>query len=120
MATSGLTLTLFVVGGGLFWHFFPGEGKTWLQAIYMSIITLSTVGFGAFTATTEGGKVFGAFWMIFGVAALVSFVSTFTELMLKVKEREKFSMAKVAAHMKSQLEKVKKTRDGRVDRASFT
>jgi len=55
-----------------FFHFYPGEGKTWLQAIYMSVITLSTVGFGAFTPNTEGGKVFAAFWMIFGSAALVS------------------------------------------------
>lgn len=71
--------------GVMFWHFYPGEEKTWLQAVYMSIITLSTVGFGAFTAATEGGKVFGAFWMLFGVSALGALVTSFIEYMLAVK-----------------------------------
>jgi len=73
-----------------FFHFYPGEGKTWLQAIYMSVITLSTVGFGAFTPNTEGGKVFASFWMIFGSAALVSVVTSFTEITLKWNEYERF------------------------------
>jgi len=77
-----------------FFHFYPGEGKTWLQAIYMSVITLSTVGFGAFTPNTEGGKVFAAFWMIFGSAALVSVVTSFTELTMKFNEYERFDTQK--------------------------
>lgn len=85
---SGGVFLCFVVVGVLFYHFYPGEDKTWLQAVYMSIITLSTVGFGALNATTEGGKVFGAFWMLLGVTSLVSFVAAFTEVMLKVKEIE--------------------------------
>jgi len=73
--------------GILFWHFYPGEEKTWLQAVYMSIITLSTVGFGAFTAVTEGGKVFGAYWMLFGVSALGALVTSFIEYMMAVKQQ---------------------------------
>lgn len=78
----------------LFFHFYPGEGKTWLQAVYMSVITLSTVGFGAFTPNTEGGKVFASFWMIFGSAALVSVVTSFTELTMKFNEYERFDVEK--------------------------
>merc|ERR1719271_1666698 len=106
LVASTLSMLLFIVVGVLFFHYMPGEDKTWLQATYMSIITLSTVGFGAFTATTETGKVFGAFWMIFGVAALVSFVSAFTEIMMKIKEREKFSEAKVRSSMEEKLQMV--------------
>jgi len=75
--------------GVLFWHYYPGEGKTWLQAVYMSVITLSTVGFGAFNATTEGGKVFGAFWMLVGVATLGALISTFIQTMMEEKKAEK-------------------------------
>jgi hypothetical protein len=82
----------FAVTWILFFHFYPGEGKTWLQAIYMSVITLSTVGFGAFTPNTEGGKVFASFWMIFGSAALVSVVTSFTELTMKFNEYERFDV----------------------------
>jgi len=66
-----------------FFCLWPGEGKTLLQAIYMSIITLSTVGFGAFTPVTESGMIFGAFMMLFGSAALVNVVGAFTELMMQ-------------------------------------
>eukprot|EP00429_Kryptoperidinium_foliaceum_P023363 CAMPEP_0176144520 /NCGR_PEP_ID=MMETSP0120_2-20121206/73584_1 /TAXON_ID=160619 /ORGANISM="Kryptoperidinium foliaceum, Strain CCMP 1326" /LENGTH=419 /DNA_ID=CAMNT_0017480901 /DNA_START=16 /DNA_END=1275 /DNA_ORIENTATION=- len=75
--------------GVLFWHFYPGEGKTWMQATYMSVITLSTVGFGAFTATTEGGKVFAAFWMLAGVAALGALISGFINTMMLEKKVER-------------------------------
>merc|ERR1740138_1614560 len=33
----------------LFFHFYPVEDKLWLEAIYMSLITLTTVCFGAIT-----------------------------------------------------------------------
>merc|ERR1719210_2224216 len=55
----------------------------------MSIVTLSTVGFGWFNATSEGGKVFGAFWMLFGVASLAAVIGSFVELMIKIKAKER-------------------------------
>merc|ERR1719161_1754212 len=78
-----------VIIGTCFYSMYPGEGKTWGQGLYMSIITLTTVGFGAFTAETEAGKVFGAFWMLIGVASLGAVVASFTELMVELKENEK-------------------------------
>lgn len=74
----------------LFFHYFPGEGKTWMEAIYMSVITLSTVGFGVFTPNTTWGMVFASFWMIFGSAALVSVVTAFADYTLKMQEYERF------------------------------
>lgn len=81
--------------GVMFWHYFPGEEKTWLQAVYMSIITLSTVGFGAFTATTPGGMVFGAFWMLFGVSSLAAVIAYFVQLMVNIKAQQRMHPAKV-------------------------
>eukprot|EP00928_Gymnodinium_smaydae_P013714 TRINITY_DN14982_c0_g1_i1.p1 TRINITY_DN14982_c0_g1~~TRINITY_DN14982_c0_g1_i1.p1 ORF type:complete len:336 (-),score=75.61 TRINITY_DN14982_c0_g1_i1:52-1059(-) len=80
----------FVVIGVLFFTLYPGEGKTLFQAIYMSIITLSTVGFGWFTPVTEAGKVFAAFWMLFGSASLVALVGAFTECMEQRKALERY------------------------------
>jgi len=84
-----IAFAFFATAGVLFWHYFPGEEKTWLQAVYMSIITLSTVGFGWFNATTEGGKVFGAFWMLLGVASLAGVITSFVELMMQIKANER-------------------------------
>merc|ERR1719343_678881 len=86
---SAAAFSVMVFIGALFWHYYPGEEKTWLQAVYMCVITLSTVGFGAFTATTPGGMVFGAFWMLFGVAALAGVIGSYVEIMVHVKARER-------------------------------
>merc|ERR1719272_771964 len=80
------TFFFFVMVGTIFFVFFPGENKTFGQGVYMSMITLSTVGFGAFTPVTEGGMVFGAFWMIFGVAALGSAVGAFSAWTVALKK----------------------------------
>lgn len=83
---------LFLVSiGVLFYHFFPGENKSWLEGIYMSVITLTTVGFGSVLPSTEAGKVFSAFWMLFGVVSLLSVVSGCTELILAFKAREQWT-----------------------------
>jgi voltage-gated potassium channel Kch len=78
----------FVVVGVLFYHNYPGEEKTVFNAVYMSVITLSTVGFGVITPQTEAGKVFGAFWMLFGSGALVGLVGSLTDLYGQIKAKE--------------------------------
>eukprot|EP00419_Tripos_fusus_P033573 CAMPEP_0172783000 /NCGR_PEP_ID=MMETSP1074-20121228/204216_1 /TAXON_ID=2916 /ORGANISM="Ceratium fusus, Strain PA161109" /LENGTH=388 /DNA_ID=CAMNT_0013619987 /DNA_START=76 /DNA_END=1242 /DNA_ORIENTATION=+ len=89
----------FCVIGTLFFVNYPGENKTVLQGLYMSVITLSTVGFGAVTPVTEGGKVFGAFWMLFGSAALVGVVGSFSSLCVMSKQREEWDpVAKAEEH----------------------
>merc|ERR1719379_1014717 len=81
------TFFVFVAIGTLFFHFYPGEGKTVGQGIYMGIITLTTVGFGAFTPVTQAGMVFGAFWMLFGVSALGALVASFTAWTVALKKK---------------------------------
>jgi len=80
----------FCVVGTLFFVNYPGENKTVLQGLYMSVITLSTVGFGAVTPVTEGGKVFGAFWMLFGSAALVGVVGNFSALCTMLRQKDEW------------------------------
>lgn len=84
---AALLFLLSVLIGTCFFHLYPGEGKTWGQGVYMSIITLTTVGFGAYHAETQAGMVFGAFWMVLGVTALGYLVSAFSELSMAYRER---------------------------------
>lgn len=93
LISSSLFYLFFVVMGCFFFKYYPGEGKTWFQGVYMSVITLSTVGFGAFTPVTEGGKVFGAYWMLFGCAALAAVIGNFTDVFIQIKMREKWDPA---------------------------
>lgn len=88
----------------LFFVLYPGEEKTVFQAIYMSIITLSSVGLGAFTPVTEAGMVFGAFWMLFGCGSLGCVIVNFTELMVKLNEWERVDKSCAKAHALEHLE----------------
>lgn len=107
----------FVLIGTCFFHLYPGEGKTWGQGLYMSIITLTTVGFGAFTAETEAGKVFGSFWMVLGVLSLGGVVTAFTEYMIFLREKEQSEQYDSAAEVVLHQECV--DHHGRVDQLGF-
>eukprot|EP00927_Polykrikos_kofoidii_P007027 TRINITY_DN12872_c0_g1_i1.p1 TRINITY_DN12872_c0_g1~~TRINITY_DN12872_c0_g1_i1.p1 ORF type:complete len:337 (+),score=39.88 TRINITY_DN12872_c0_g1_i1:104-1114(+) len=80
-------LTIFLIGV-VFYTTFPGENKTFAKAVYMALVTLTTVGFGAVTPVTRGGMVFGAFWMLFGVSASGSLISATTAWVSSLKKWE--------------------------------
>lgn len=92
---ASLAYVASVLAGILFYHMYPGEDKTIWQALYMSVITLSTVGFGAVTPATEDGQVFCAFWMVLGSAALIALVGAVTELHEQCKLLEQYKPDKV-------------------------
>eukprot|EP00747_Dinoflagellata_sp_TGD_P184403 gnl/TRDRNA2_/TRDRNA2_39990_c0_seq1.p1 gnl/TRDRNA2_/TRDRNA2_39990_c0~~gnl/TRDRNA2_/TRDRNA2_39990_c0_seq1.p1 ORF type:complete len:478 (+),score=78.36 gnl/TRDRNA2_/TRDRNA2_39990_c0_seq1:93-1526(+) len=56
-----------------------GYVKTWPSAFYMSVMTLTTVGFGDHCPRSHLGRSVGAFWMVFGVASMVNFVKCLSE-----------------------------------------
>jgi len=85
---TSLVFCCFVAFGTMFFSFYPGEEKTIAQAVYMSLITLSTVGFGAFTPSTHTGMVVGAFWMLFGTASLVAVVTSRAAFSMALKKHE--------------------------------
>lgn len=95
---SLIAYTIICSVGIAFYTCYPGENKTLLQAMYMSVITLSTVGFGAVTPLTEGGKVFAAFWMLVGSTALVRLIGSFSQLMNALKICERWDVAKAEEH----------------------
>jgi len=86
--TAGSIWLSFVVAGTCFFHLAPGEGKTLTEGVYMSMITLSSVGFGVFTPVTKAGMVFASYWMIGGCAALVSTIGAYIAFSDSVKNIE--------------------------------
>jgi len=84
----------------VFFHCYPGEGKTKLQATYMAIITMSTIGLGAFTPVTHGGMIFGSFMMLFGSASLAKVVMDFSALILELAVWERWDPSWLRTHLK--------------------
>jgi voltage-gated potassium channel len=46
-----------------------------IDALYMSTVTLATVGYGDYTPHTDFGKLFTVFYVLIGVGILLSFVT---------------------------------------------
>lgn len=51
------------------------EHLSWLNAYYLSVITLTTVGYGDITPHTATGKIFTTFYALFGIGIITTFIS---------------------------------------------
>jgi voltage-gated potassium channel len=52
------------------------EGLRFVDALYFSVVTLTTVGYGDFAPETDVGKLFTAVYVLVGVGILLAFVTT--------------------------------------------
>lgn len=71
------TTLLVILGGSMTYHYL--ENWSWVDSIYFSVVTLTTVGFGDFAPKTDGGKIFTIFYIIIGIGIILSFINTLYE-----------------------------------------
>ncbi len=71
-----LVITTFfvLIVGSMVYHYL--EGWNWLDSLYFSVITLTTVGYGDFAPQTDGGKIFTIIYIIIGIGIILSFVDS--------------------------------------------
>jgi hypothetical protein len=55
------------------------EGWTWLDALYFSVMTLSTVGYGDLHPTVPVSKIFTIIYVVIGVGLFVAFITKVAE-----------------------------------------
>ncbi|KKH50383.1 potassium channel protein [Methanosarcina sp. 1.H.T.1A.1] len=84
---AALTLAI----GTFFYH--SVEGWSWLDSLYFSVITLTTVGYGDFTPETNYGKIFTIIYIFIGLGILIGFVTPIGEYIVdrrleRVQKRE--------------------------------
>lgn len=70
-------LAVIIASGTFGYHLL--EGWHWLDAFYMTIITLTTVGFGEVHPLSDGGKVFTAGLLVLGVGTVAYGIGTLAE-----------------------------------------
>lgn len=64
------TATATLIIGTVFYHFV--EHLRWLDGLYFSVMTLTTIGFGDFSPRTDGGKIFTMVYVIFGIGIIAA------------------------------------------------
>ncbi len=78
MGKKSLTLILATISlliiGSIFYH--NMEGWNWIDSIYFSVITLTTVGYGDFSPQTDSGKIFTMFYVVIGIGLMFTFINT--------------------------------------------
>ena len=72
-----MTTFLVILGGSTVYHYL--ENWSWVDSIYFSVVTLTTVGFGDFAPKTDGGKIFTIFYIVIGIGIILSFINTLYE-----------------------------------------
>ena len=61
------------------WFYARVEGWSGLDALYFSVITLTTVGYGDFSPQTPGGKLFTIFYVLIGLGIISGFIILLAE-----------------------------------------
>lgn len=68
------------------------EGWSYIDSLYFSVITLTTVGYGDFSPQTNGGKIFTIFYIFIGLGMILSFLQTLFDHFNQ--ERKEYSNSK--------------------------
>ena len=68
------TTAIILLIGTVAYHYI--EGWSLVDALYFSVVTLTTIGFGDITPETDAGKLFTIFYIIIGIGVILSFINT--------------------------------------------
>ena len=76
--------------------YFLGNEWSWIDSIYMTVITLSTVGFGEVLPLTDAGKIWAVLVILFGVSGIGVFVNVLRDEFIQIEQfRERKIMKKI-------------------------
>jgi voltage-gated potassium channel len=81
LAAGGIALALVFISGTLWYKFV--EGWHWSDAVYMTVITLATVGFGEVNPLGDRGRIFTISLIMMGVISIGYIVNRFTEALIQ-------------------------------------
>src|SRR5579883_2144223 len=66
------------------------EGYTWFDAFYMTITTITTVGYQELKPLSHAGRVFNSFLILFGVSAMFLAVGAMTQTIIELELQDRY------------------------------
>eukprot|EP00971_Amphidinium_carterae_P304582 6052566-Amphidinium_carterae.1 len=97
-----------------------GNIMTLTGSFYLSMITLTTVGFGDYHPNTRAGYAFSIVWMLVGVAATAIFTATLSAYLFDTEQKQQFVMSDFLDSVTDDVfNKIDRNGDGKLSRGEF-
>ncbi len=94
---------LILAAGGIFSYI---EDRTLMDGLWYALVTVTTVGYGDVVPTTEAGRVFGTFLIIFGVVLFSLVTANISAFLIgSIEQKQEKDILDYAASMEERLEK---------------
>ncbi len=81
IAVSLTALVVLIGGGTILFHAL--EEWTWAQSFYFTIVTITTVGYGDLTPTSDATRIVTALFILFGVSIGAGIISFYGSHLMK-------------------------------------
>jgi voltage-gated potassium channel Kch len=78
-----VVVSILLVSGTIF--YWSVEDWTVIQALYFSVVTLATVGYGDLTPTSDFSQIFTIIYIFIGLGVLVAFLSSLAQHYIRLK-----------------------------------
>ncbi|NNC82867.1 MAG: two pore domain potassium channel family protein [Flavobacteriales bacterium] len=72
-----LTSSFIIATGTVVYHYL--EEWSWVDSLYFSVVTLTTIGYGDFAPQTDMGKLFTIIYIILGLGMILGFINAVYE-----------------------------------------
>jgi voltage-gated potassium channel len=76
-----------IAGASVFYHYVEQWG--WIDSVYFSVMTISTVGYGDFSPETAAGKIFTVGYVILGLGVFVAMATAVADAILAQRQKDR-------------------------------
>lgn len=80
------TIIILAIGTFVYHHL---EGWNYLDSLYFSVVTLTTIGYGDFHPVTDEGKLFTIIYIVVGIGMILGFINTIQHHYAQMKYKER-------------------------------